>query len=435
MRGTSLFPRLASSRGRHEEDSIMARRRAIQTLTTLLTVATAITLFSAGWVLSSPAVADPGEADVEQVVRAFYAAVDQTIHTGDAASLDAVVDQHVIVHGPLAPLVPDLAGLSNYLLSLHATNPQLDVQVAALTTTSDRAIVELAVQGGEEGTFLGSAVHALAQWGTVDALLVNNHRVLELWTDATGVELQGLSSQVPLPTRTSSRQVIALDRMTFDPGGSFTGTGEDELRWLIGEQFGLSVTYISTHPPSTFSANTSPTSGSLSLDAGQQLLLPPWSRAELRNNTREEVSLLVLTVAEPKPLAARTEDAASGPRNWRPQVSPQGVLVQSLTGEVGTDLPTDDAILALAQATLAPHAELLDLKIAGPCLVVVNSGQLDLATLGRATSNERSFWRYFGRLDAGAGSLLVPCTQVDLHNRGPDLVVLTVIAFLPDNAF
>jgi hypothetical protein len=156
----------------------MARRGTIQTLKTLLTVATAIALFSAGWILSSPAVADPGEAAVEQVVRAFYAAVNQTIHTGEAAALDVMVDQHVIVHGSLAPLVPDRAGLSNYLLSLHATNPHLELHVVELTTTSNRAIVELAVQGGEEGTFLGSAVHALAQWGTVDALLVNNHRVL-----------------------------------------------------------------------------------------------------------------------------------------------------------------------------------------------------------------------------------------------------------------
>jgi hypothetical protein len=413
----------------------MARRRAIQTLITLLTVATAIALFSAGWVLSSPAVADPGEAVVEQVVRAFYAAVNQTIQTGDVASLDAMVDQHVIVHGLFAPLVPDRAGLSNYLLSLHATNPQLDVQVAALTTTSNRAVAELAVQGGEKETFLGSPLHDLERWGTVDALLVRNHRVLELWTNATGVELQGPSAQVPLPTRASASQVVALDRMTLDPGGSFTATGEDELRWLIGQQPGVIVTYTSTQAASTFPATTSPTSGSLSLDASRLLPLPRWSRTELRNNTREELSLLVLTVAEPNPLAARTDEAASGLQNWRLHASSHGVGIQSLTGEVRTDLPTGNAILTLAQATLAPRAELTDFDIAGPCLVVVNAGQLDLATPGRATSNEGSFRRYFGKLDAGAGSLLVPCTQVDLHNRSPDLVVLTIIAFLPANAF
>jgi hypothetical protein len=410
----------------------LARRRAIQTLTTFLTVATAIALFSAGWVLSSPAVADPGEAAVEQVVRAFYAALNQTIQTGDAASLDGLVDPHVIVHGSLAALAPDRAGLSMYLLSLHATSPQLDVQVAALTTTSNRAVAELVVKDAERGVFLGSPLHDLGWWGTVDALLVTNHRVLELWTNATGVELQGPSAEALLPTRTSVSQVVALDRVTLDPGGSFTGTGQEELRWLIGQQPGLMVTTSNLGAP-TSSAQTSPASRFVSLGPGQLLPLPPRSRTELRNDTHEVLSVLVLTVAEPNPLAARTAEAASGLDDWRSSDSSPGVVVKPLTGDERTDLPTGEAILTLAQATLAPRAELTDFAVAGPCFVVVNAGQLDLDTPSQARSDEGSFRRFVGRLDAGAGSLVTPCTNVDLHNRGPDLVALTIVTFLPAN--
>jgi hypothetical protein len=103
---------------------------------------------------------------------------------------------------------------------------------------------------------------------------------------------------------------------------------------------------------------------------------------------------------------------------------------------VRIDLPTDTAVLALAYATLAPNAEIADFEMAGPCLVVVNAGQLDLATPGRATTmgDGSSTWRQFGRLDAGVGGLLVPCTNVDLRNRGTNPVGITMIAFLPAKA-
>lgn len=409
----------------------MLRRRAIYPVTTLLTVATAVALFFAGWVLATPAVADPGASATEQAVRAFYAAVNQTIRTGDAYAFDGLVDQHVIVHGPLASLAPDRAGLAQFIVSLHATNPQLEVRVDEVTASSTRAVVVLTVQNGEQGTFLGSPLPDLEPWGAVDALLVNHHRVLELWTDATGIEVLGPSAQIPVAARAAARQVVTLDRMTFDPGGSFTGTGKDEARWLIGEQSGVTVTSTSTQTASP--SQTPPTSGSVPLGPGQLLALPTWGQAELRNDRRTKASLLVLTVAAPLAGSASTHGTESGMQNWWAHVAFQGVLIESLTGIVRSDVPTTNPVLAVAHATLAPGAELADFRLAGLCLVVVETGVLDLVAPSAATltADGTGQVRYAGRLDAGNAALLAQTSPADLRNRGADVVDVTVIAILP----
>ncbi|MFL5760939.1 MAG: nuclear transport factor 2 family protein [Thermomicrobiales bacterium] len=411
----------------------MRHHRTIHPITMLLTVATAIALFCAGWVLATPAVADPSGIATEQIVRAFYDAVNQTLRTGDAGALDALLDQHVIVHGPLAMLAPDRAGLADYLASLHGIYPQLDLHLNAVTTTGNRAVVEITLQGADADSFLGGSLTDFAPWGAVDALLATNHRIVELWTDAAGVMLRGPIAGAPMSIRSSGSQIVTLDRMKMDPGAAFTGTGKDEVQWLIGEQPGVAVTFTSTQSELTVPTIASPTPLSLPLGASQILAVPIRSQLEVRNGTGTQISLLVLTVSKPNPILARTDSADSGLQQWWSQVTSHGVSIESLTGDIRTDLPPGGAVLSLAQASLAPNAELVDLKPAGPCLFVVEAGTLDLVTPGGATMTDQNTrgWRYGGALGAGSSALIPLGTQIDLRNRGVEPVEITVIAFLP----
>jgi hypothetical protein len=77
--------RLSGLRQNHQRSIQMPRHRAFIPLITLLALATAVALFGAGWVIAEPAVADPDTAETESTVRAFYAAANQTIHTGDSS--------------------------------------------------------------------------------------------------------------------------------------------------------------------------------------------------------------------------------------------------------------------------------------------------------------------------------------------------------------
>jgi SnoaL-like polyketide cyclase len=167
----------------------MASHRALYPLSSLLTLAIFVSLIGAGWTIARFATTDPDFDGTERVVRDFYAGVNQTVRTGDPGKLETVVAEDAVVHGPLATLAPDSAGLTHYLASLHVTAPHLTLIVAEIVVVGDRARVNLIVQGDENRTFLGSPLDGVAPWGAVDALRIDNGQVAEYWSGESGPDL------------------------------------------------------------------------------------------------------------------------------------------------------------------------------------------------------------------------------------------------------
>jgi hypothetical protein len=413
-------------------------------LTTFLTVATAIALFASGWILAAPAVADPRPGAAEEVVRSFYAAVNEAIRTGDTNALETVMSEHASTHGPLETVAPNRAGLTHYLASLHANVPELELDIEELAVTGNRAVVDVNVTGGAEGSFLGSSLQDVQLWGSVDAFRVGNGHVLEFWSDATGLALLESQTSVPFFFGHPTKRVVTLDRLTIVPEGRLLAAGQDELHWLFGETDHITVT---TTPNQTDQATPTATSSSSEtrLHAGDLLALPTWSKTEVRNTGLETASLLVLTVAQPAKESAYYEQnphppsgTATGWPKWKTGVSQRlgGATFTTLTGAINNELPVDQAVIAVAQATLAPGAILSEVALSGPYVLVVDSGRLDLI------AGDENAWIFQGpddhhnngRIEAGNGAEVGPGTHAYLRNPGPDPTVVTLVAILPANA-
>jgi predicted SnoaL-like aldol condensation-catalyzing enzyme len=401
-------------------------------LTTLLTLATAAALFASGWVLAAPAVADPRPVATEEVVHAFYAAVNKTIQTGDTTALETALDEHVITHGPLATVAPDQTGLINYLSSLHKFDPYLKLDVTGLAITGDRAVVDVRVSGAAEGAFLGSSLHDVTLWSTIDAFRIGNRRVLEFWSGATGLVLLESQTSVPVFFGHSTEQTVTLDRLTIAPKENLLAAEQDELHWLLGETDHVTVTSIPNQTDQATPASE-PISHETQLHAGDLLALPTWSSTEVRNTGLDTASLLVLTVVptsnEHDYWGQNSQPASTTTTRWPPWrtgVSQRlgGATVTALTSDINTELPTDQAVLAVARATLAPGAVLGDLALNGPCLLVVDNGRLDLI----------SDHLNAGTIEAATGAKLGAGSHAYLHNPGVDPTVVTLIAILPAGA-
>jgi hypothetical protein len=435
----------------HLPSHLIPRTRSVRfdvvrgSLITLLTVATAIALFTSGWILSNPAVVDPRPAGAETIVRDFYAAVNQTIRSGDASALNASVEEHAETHGPLATIAPSRDGLSRYLLSLHATTPQLELRVTGMAITGSRAVVDVDVTGAEEGSFLGSSLREVAPWSAVDGLRIGNGRVLEFWSEATGLALLESQRSAPVSFGLPTDRRVSLDRVTIAPEDRLLAEGKEDLHWLLGESNHLTVT--TTPNPTNDSPEAEPNSHETRLHTGELLALPTWSHTEIRNTGLDPASLLVLTVAGSPDspfydsptltVQSTSETSASWPK-WKTGVTQRlgGATFTTLTGGISTALPKNQAFLAVAHVTLAPGAVFSGIALSGPCLIVVDTGKLDLFARGEPAWIYQGSAEYHnsGTLAADTGALLPNGAVTNLHNPGASPTVVTLFALLPADA-
>jgi predicted ester cyclase len=173
------------------------RRWLVWPLSILLAVATGAALSDAVAVIQAPLPAVVQTQDAA-AVRAFYAAANAVLRTGDASALAAAVPADFVDHADLPGATPDRAGLGRYLAALHDAAPGAQLTVADLTAVGDRALARVVVVGAEEGTFLGVPLAGpVPVWGQVDAFRVGGRRVRERWGEGEG--LLGLAALGRLP--------------------------------------------------------------------------------------------------------------------------------------------------------------------------------------------------------------------------------------------
>jgi SnoaL-like polyketide cyclase len=438
----------------------MLRRTALNLLTTFLVVAAVVSLLGAGWKLANPAAADPGPSTTEQVVRDYYAAANLAIHTGDRAALNEVVAPDVVVHGPLAMLAPDGAGLTRYLASLHATSPKLKLTVGEVVITGDQALVNLIVQGDEQRAFLGSPLKGVAPWGAVDALRVIDGQVHEYWSSGTGLELLEPLAHTSFHALMPLERTMTLDRLTIPPGASFAAANADEARWLFIETGAVSVTMDRHESTNVMVLGSS--GETVALATGQNeprkpdpagsddfFTLPVWSTITIHNVGDQSASVLVLAAGslgglgdvsiDPAGHGGKTPAASDlGWPGWGisvPRISESGALLASLIGSVDTTFPDKQTVITIGRMTLAPETT-VDTHAAGQNLILVDSGTLDFVTDGttariyQGASSDVSV----GTAGPGAAVLLPEGAVASLRNLGDSPVVLTVVAIVPARA-
>jgi SnoaL-like polyketide cyclase len=430
----------------------MQRSRAVYPLTILLTLATVVGIFAAGWVVANPAIADPEPAFSEETVRAFYAGINQTIQFGDSTAFESAVADHVVIHGPLASIAPDLAGLTRYLISLHATSPHVVLDVGEITTSGNRAMVSVSLTGANEGAFLGSPLNGMIPWGEVDAVRISNRRVVEFWSDATGFALLEPLAQAQLTIAFPAERIVSLARLSIPEGTSISAPGSSELRWLHVEAGDVAV---EAHDDHSMSLVASPSIGPDSRDLARTLMhtgdligIPTRSRAEVHNVGRQTASVLELAISMPETNLPRIDLAypqgqpsTTGvfmPNWWTGEdlTSLDLAFGNSLIGGIKISLPAKQIVIATGQATLAPKATLSDLDLPGTSVLFVNSGVLDVISAEQAVFSYPGATRFqsAGRLDEESVGMLSHDAHANLHNPGPNPLVVTIFAILSASA-
>lgn len=443
----------------------MRSRSALYLLTTFVALATGLALLGAALTIGAARVADPRDAATEAVVRAFYAAINDTIRTGVPTGLDEIVAADFVSHTPLPGVSPDRAGLARYLMALHATGPSIEFFVQEVTIVGDRALARLTVTGGEERMFLGMPLRrGPPVWGSVGAVRVAGRWVAEHWGDMPGLALLEPSARATFGAPAADDPFLSLDRLTIPVHGSFAAVGRSETRLLVVEAGAIDVTStplsiapsmnqglaVETMKPDTgrpVSLTPAP------LTAGNTLVLPPSSRTEVRNAGPAPVSLLVIatspvaavshweqnpTSAQGMPRAAPSTGGAPWPFGVAGTYANGGFVIP-LAGFGVAALPAGPAVISTGRVTLAPGADLTVQLTDGPSLLAVEQGVLNLIAAGNKAWVHRGTDGTIeslaaGTLAMGDGAQFHAGTMVTLSNAGAEPVVITIVAILPDDA-
>ncbi|MGH2561170.1 MAG: ester cyclase [Thermomicrobiales bacterium] len=424
------------------------RRPVLYLLTTVLAGATAFALFGTAMTLGAARVADPRPVATETVVRAFYFAINEAIRTGDTAPLDGVVAEELTAHGGTESLAPGRSGLARYLMALHATSPDVEIHVAQVAAAGDRAIAYLEVRGGAEDTTAGLPRRASQDaWGSIDGLRVVGHRVVELWSGASGLSLVEPLGQITHQAPIAGRQVVVLDRLILPPDGRYDLPGVKDNRLVYVDDGFVDVETAGSLPNS---APASTVTVARSLAPGDFVTLPAGNKTGFHNGGDAPATLLVATVATPGEQGRLTFSPDTARHEFRsladdvPQDIGQdrtftdGILLQPLAGGVVATIPPDANAAAIGRVTLLPGATLPPFAAPGPFLLAVETGALGVQSTGGKVWVNHGVrgWNTnldVGTLDAGDGAFLHAETAITLRNDGSEPVVLLVVILLPDD--
>lgn len=171
------------------------------------------------WLALGPATVEPpsaGGSAAYGLVRAWYAAANRAIATGDASALSPLlapgfVDHAVVQRG-------DASGLAAYLAGLHGTHPAARLAPLELGADGDRVIAHVRVDRAERGTFLGLPVADTRIWGSVDVFRMAGGAIAEHWGD--GLPLARFAPLADLRTKAwvGGEAAVVLERRGYPPG-------------------------------------------------------------------------------------------------------------------------------------------------------------------------------------------------------------------------
>jgi len=411
----------------------------------VLTFATAATFLWLAATVRVPPVAAGDSAPAVGVVRAFYAAANADLRTGDVSALERVVAPDLLDHALPQGLASTRAGLEDDLRALRATYPGLQLQPGPVSGHDGLVAAGVRVAAGGRGAFLGLPLPAPATaWAGSDFFRIAGDQVVERWGEPDGQALFQPWQQTALDLPLAPRQVVSWQRVALAPGASTSGFAllGPEVLYVTGGaptvavDASSAVTTLRT-PGAAAGAVASPQAlprgRATTLAPGDLLLLPLYVPYTLRNPGIAPAAFLALG----SQLVPEDTGAAA-----LPFLEGAGITVQNLVG-ASTDVPVGPAVAALGQATLPPGAAIPAHRATGPELFAVESGSLTLAVTARQASVRRAADGAVelvrppagpATLGAGDGALVAAGAVASLRNDGAEPVTLLVATLRPDGA-
>lgn len=399
-------------------------RRPLLLATASLAALTAVSLLGAVVAVRPPGIpaeADgPREAANRVLAYHFYEAANAAIATGDPAPLAALLAPAFVERGAPPDAEPDREGLVRRLLSIHTANPTLRLGVDALAADGDLVVAAVRISGADAPTFLGLRLDdAWTGWGSVDVFRVAGGRIVERWGTAVDpgppIPLLRVALEIPSP----EHRALAVARVTLAPDARHVVPARSGPRLGVAESGTVAVEVILTPrdsaPPRV-------------LRAGEHLVLPAGAAFAARNVGPSPAVLLDVSIA-----AVPYPGTAGGDAR---DMAEEGVAVEILADELLVAVPSPSAVLALGEMTLEPGERLDWFPAAGPVLVRVKAGALDLVATGSVpwvdgSVGRRSVAGVEAALAAGDGALLEAGAAAEVRAAPDGPTTLLVLTLLP----
>lgn len=420
------------------------RRSVPLLLTCLLGLVTAVALLAAGRLLTTPASeaaleSAPGDAAAAAntaLVRRFYAAVNQTLETGDPALLDRLVAAEFAEHAALPGLPPTRAGLARYLVGLGATFPTMRLSVVDLLAQGDEVMARVRVDGAAGGDFLGLPVPGeLAAWGPLDVFRVERGAIVEHWPSRDGAVLLRPLTRTPLALPTAAGVSLQIERLTYAPRATTTARRNLQLRVVALEIGTLDVRIDGEAKLDRAPASEAlgpreavPVTGEVRLSPGDLLILPVAVAFRIINPGRAPAVSIEVAVALPQPLTPMTDRIGSP--------STGGTVTAHLLASSLVPEPVEPVVVEIGRAILAPGTSFPAPATPGLNLFHVEAGIVDpeagdgiaWTSGGSGGAGDGAGAPEFG---AGKGILLQSDTFAALRNAGETPATLLVVTVRP----
>ena len=377
-----------------------------------LALVTGCALIATAVVLQPPSLTPLATADTE-VIRRFYAAVNEGIATGDPALLQAVVTPYFVERAPLPGEASGRSGLETYLTTLHDADPGLRLMPVVVAAAGDLVVVHVAIQRGlEPRPFAGVVVDPPRPWGAVDVLRLADGAIAERWTQTEGTALVRPLAAASVDLRAPTPRILTLARLTLAAGEQWRAhaTGPHLLYLEAGQ--------LSVRVREERRGGSEPTSAppAAQLVVRQALVLPAETAFDLTSLGPEASQVVVVTFDVPHvPGGGVVLDPV-----------PPNVAGQTLAGGMAANVSVGPEVLTLGQVRLASGAELAVASAGDPLLVAVEAGQLDLVASDpawiRRGADGGGHQAQETRLAPGDGALLGAGGVVMLRNMGAEPV-------------
>lgn len=391
-------------------------RRTLHLATAALAALTALALLGAAATIrlpGPPAAAEPPEEANRALVARFYAAANAAIATGETEPLRALIDPGFVERGHPAGTVADREGVIRRLLAIAATDADVRLTIDATAAAGDLVIASVQLDGAVAPNHAGLTLDgAWTPWGPLDVFRIARGRIVERWgsvPDPAPIALVlRVALDAPPPPRT-----LAVARVALEPGASHGLPAGSGVRLVLVETGAITA----GAPPAA--PETQPPTR---LRAGEHLILPTGRGVVVRNRGAATASLLHVAIAPPP--AANSSPPAEAPG--------QGVVVDPLAGDTWITVPGRTVVLSVGRATLEPGERLAWRAPAGPVLLHVESGTVELAATGpvpwlRSGAVVRSKGGVAGRLDAGGGALLEGGAAAEVRAVAASTLAATVL--------
>ena len=400
-------------------------RSVLLALTLCVSLATGVALLAAGSAVSDGraevTLSGPATANAE-LVRAFYATVNDAIRTGDADALDALVAPGFAWCRPCPGQAPTLEDFRRHLAGLRRMAPEARLAVEDVVADTEGTVTARVHVTGYP------LVGEPAPWGPVDTFRLAGGLIAERRSGPNGVALVESLLGARLDALPPAVTGVALARLTFPIGSEVAGLLSAGPTLVVVESGSLGVRTASggrVLRAGDGAADNGTTAGrspglAAVLRQGDAVVIPAGVRHALTQQGAEPAAALGVTLFF---VDDGSDRSASRRPEFMPFVAPEGIVPGSLppgpavrllaSGTVGA-WPTGPVRVAVGRAVLGPGARLV--PPAGESVLLA----IEAGMLGVVDGEERT-------VAAGTGVVRPAGSVREIRNAGGGQLVLLVL--------